>query len=820
MLNNSTRDGEDGFVNFYGYYPGTDGGSGGGISIAGFDGNTIEILNSTISGNSTGDGGDGYYSAPAGDGGSGAGIDIRSFGTFSVTISNSTISQNILGDGGSVGTSNPGASGQGAGISSAVLVTLVNTIVADNYSGPVLAASSDLTGPFDASYSLIGVDTNATITDLGGSQIGTTGSPIDPLLDLLNDNGGHTPTHALLPGSPALDMGDPTFTTPPVFDQRGISFDRVHNGRIDIGAYESQPLLADVDGDRFVTGLDFLQLQLSPTISAEHWIAQYGLTDLPLEQLSLHVNTSLDVVDRYDQLTSLREAVTYANLKPGADTINFDSLLIGVPIQVTAGEILISTELTIEGLGPNLLIIDAGDGPDGIFGTGDGHRIFRIDDGNSTRVSGLQVETFHVQINNLRLTGGDTPEQGGAILNRDHLTLYNTKVFDNAASSGGAIFNDTNNSVVNIVDSRFSGNSATFGGAIHNSDSELNISSSWLYSNTAGSHGGGIYNSSGQVSIANSQVNGNTAQSDGGAIHNSRIGRVTITNSTLSSNLALNNGGGLYVDRSTTTLFHTTVYQNDAGNDGGGLFIDSTSSSSAHVSVSNTILSGNTAPSNANLSGTLTTNTFNLIDIAPLLGPLQNNGGITLTHAPLPGSPTIDMGDPAFTVPPDNDQRGTGFDRVSGGRIDIGAYEVQPLLADVDSDNMVTGLDFLQLQITPTVALEQWEAEYGVSEPMAPPLSTALSAIPLPSLPHQGEGATLLPANTILALPDQAEAESVEAGRDQVQVAEPVDRVFESGEPVASESELVDSLILFAEVEEDTAIDEADVEEALAIVFA
>jgi len=48
------------------------------------------------------------------------------------------------------------------------------------------------------------------------------------------------------------------------------------------------------------------------------------------------------------------------------------------------------------------------------------------------------------------------------------------------------------------------------------------------------------------------------------------------------------------------------------------------------------------------------------INTDPMLGPLQDNGGPTFTHALLPGSPAIDAGDPSFTPPPDFDQRGPG----------------------------------------------------------------------------------------------------------------------------------------------------------------
>ncbi len=69
-----------------------------------------------------------------------------------------------------------------------------------------------------------------------GDQINT-----DPILGPLQDNGGSTFTHALLPASPAINADDPSFTPPPFFDQRGPGSDRVVNGRIDIGSFETQP---------------------------------------------------------------------------------------------------------------------------------------------------------------------------------------------------------------------------------------------------------------------------------------------------------------------------------------------------------------------------------------------------------------------------------------------------------------------------------------------------------------------------------------------------------------------------------------------------
>src|SRR5439155_6522038 len=63
----------------------------------------------------------------------------------------------------------------------------------------------------------------------------------------LQNNGGPTFTHELLSGSPAINAGDPSFTPPPFFDQRGSGFSRVVNGRIDIGSFEVQTQTGAID---------------------------------------------------------------------------------------------------------------------------------------------------------------------------------------------------------------------------------------------------------------------------------------------------------------------------------------------------------------------------------------------------------------------------------------------------------------------------------------------------------------------------------------------------------------------------------------------
>ena len=80
-------------------------------------------------------------------------------------------------------------------------------------------------------------------SDNGGGFLTASGDQINanPQLDPLQDNGGPTFTRRLVTGSPAINAGDPNFTPPPLYDQRGPGYDRVVGGRIDIGSFELQP---------------------------------------------------------------------------------------------------------------------------------------------------------------------------------------------------------------------------------------------------------------------------------------------------------------------------------------------------------------------------------------------------------------------------------------------------------------------------------------------------------------------------------------------------------------------------------------------------
>ncbi len=210
------------------------------------------------------------------------------------------------------------------------------------------------------------------------------------------------------------------------------------------------------------------------------------------------------------------------------------------------------------------------------------------------------------------------------------------------------------------------------GGAILNADTvTLTIINSTLSGNTAGL-GGGVFNS-GTLAIINSTFSSNMA-SEGGGIYNSGSGVLTISNSTFSGNAASETGGGVF-NIGTLQLANSTVSDNSAAFLAGGVL------NFNNLEIGNTILNSGASGVSiySNGDGLVTSLGYNISsdDGDPMLGPLQDNGGPTLTHALLPGSPAVNAGDPAFTPPPFFDQRGSGFDRVVNGRIDIGSFEVQ-----------------------------------------------------------------------------------------------------------------------------------------------
>ncbi|MEI6653274.1 MAG: choice-of-anchor D domain-containing protein [Verrucomicrobiota bacterium] len=202
--------------------------------------------------------------------------------------------------------------------------------------------------------------------------------------------------------------------------------------------------------------------------------------------------------------------------------------------------------------------------------------------------------------------------------------------------------------------------------------------------------GGGILNA-GTLNLNRSTVTGNhaTGGGSGGGIYNASGAILTTTNSTIANNSAAN-GGGIY-SAGGSTLTQTTVTGNAGTSGGGGMsFISGT------ATLRNSLIAQNTAPSGPDIqrvSGTLSSVGANLIGdnstvtaefpagplhgtaaapVNPLLGPLADNGGPTLTRAFQGNSPAVDAGVDTGSTPV-TDQR--GYSRVLGNGMDLGAVE-------------------------------------------------------------------------------------------------------------------------------------------------
>ena len=257
----------------------TEGASSGGGGV--FASGNVTATNSTVSGNSTaGNNSTGggilaegvvTLTGSAVSGNSAAGTGARGGGILAlggVAITSSTISGNsATAQGGGIWTNDSpsmirfstiynnrvASAGDGGGVTVSGLTLIDHAIIARNGVGPSGQPTThdDIRGAVDVRFSLIGNGTGVQINDLGGNIVGSSAQPINPMLAPLADNGGPTQTHALLATSPARDAGDFDFQPPPNSDQRGAPFIRRFGQRVDLGAFELQPVTLSLPPTQF-----------------------------------------------------------------------------------------------------------------------------------------------------------------------------------------------------------------------------------------------------------------------------------------------------------------------------------------------------------------------------------------------------------------------------------------------------------------------------------------------------------------------------------------------------------------------------------------
>ncbi|MEM8678236.1 MAG: choice-of-anchor Q domain-containing protein [Planctomycetota bacterium] len=443
--------------------------------------------------------------------------------------------------------------------------------------------------------------------------------------------------------------------------------------------------------------------------------------------LTITVDTLVDELDGsiVDGDISLRDAIAAAAT---GETIDF-AVNGTILLDPALGELLIDKDLTIDGPGPDQLTIDA--------------------QGNS-RVLSIQ-ETNVADIREVTLTRG-AADYGGAIANFGIASITASTLSGNIAIGpasecylgdvglGGAIYNRGR---LLVNDSLISGNSADcYGGGllnrgeatfsyaelvenssgIENRGGDLGIASSTISSNV----GAGIYNYGDNMTLS---VTTSTISHNGSGVINIGYNSSSIRSSTISGNGEglTNRGGDAFIAHSTITDNNLGVISSAWNFDYGsnsitesvvsGNLIREISLCAADVFFKGVNLVGDSSKttnealyvyddkygycfSTVGLSGSEIVATSDGGTPTPLEEildtALADNGGSTLTHALVKGSPAIDAGDPTAMAGVGDtslyDQRGLPFTRVfdgdaiPGARIDIGAFEMQPPLVSCDFD--------------------------------------------------------------------------------------------------------------------------------------
>jgi hypothetical protein len=364
----------------------------------------------------------------------------------------------------------------------------------------------------------------------------------------------------------------------------------------------------------------------------------------------------------------------------------------------------------------------AGDGGGGVYlcGTGDVVITESSITGNTAAGGGggLGADTEYystLTIINSDISNNTAGKWAGALyLDTDggNITIVGSTIANNTAVDGGGavLVNDLYTvGSLTITNTVISGNHTDgIGGALYSGtdDGSIFITDSTISNNTAGGAGGGLYISStglGEIVIANSTISGNESTLGAGAMQLASGAKVTLLQSTVTNNTGGGATviGGISIEADDLTLIGSIVAGNSGFDIGAGGAVAPLSVTSQRTKDKGTnapknrpALTPSVSPALVLASAAAEYSVIGEVDPAvtivdgggnkvgvadPMLGPLADNGGPTMTHALLAGSPAIDAGPnpvPTF-VGNEFDQRGAGFARIVFGVADAGAFEFQ-----------------------------------------------------------------------------------------------------------------------------------------------
>lgn len=342
---------------------------------------------------------------------------------------------------------------------------------------------------------------------------------------------------------------------------------------------------------------------------------------------------------------------------------------------------------------------------------------------------GLKTAGYYLKLDRCTVTGNTATNYGGGGLScRNWSEINNSTINSNMSKGAGGGIEAYSTAYVRIEDCKVNynhtqdndgggievrapviingtdviGNSCNNdGGGIHifrgSGNISLEISSSDISRNRAVKEGGGIY-AAREMNIANCLIADNVVSNyDGGGLYlgDGLIASGTVINTTISGNSCGRNGGAVYLkDTATATplifrMYNCTVTKNETGSSGSAT-IQNKNTTNVFCEIFSTIISGNMLLGGTNdLKGAFDVishclygaangagigiATNNIVSDDPGLGTLADNGGPAFSHAVQPGSLAIDSGINPLSLT--LDQRGTGYERVFGDAVDIGAFE-------------------------------------------------------------------------------------------------------------------------------------------------
>jgi len=441
-------------------------------------------------------------------------------------------------------------------------------------------------------FNLVGDNSNCVFSASTGDQIGTPGSPIDPLLGPLQNNGGSTSTHAIDETSPAIDSAGADGALPcsdASADQRDVA--RPNGSACDIGAFEFVP----------------------PLQSLIDAVAAFSIVDVP--------------AGTYNESIIIGDGKTLRHTGPGTTVIDASGL--------NTSAITATGDFTLQGI--TVSNGDASGSGGGIFANVAGTDITLIDvlmTGNSATTDGgaIFLSNGTLTTDNVRFISNDAGGSGGAIFAGAITTMnISASLFDlnTAISSGGAIFSGGD---LNIIDTTIQRGVASAGGGVFNVGT-LVISNSTLSNNDANiaqSTAGGAIASAGILEIQNTTISGNSAPNGHGGGIGVISGSAVLNNITLAFNAApAGLGGAFFTDFAGIMVLKNSLLSDNVGGQ---------TNCGSLVSVGYNLFQTAPCPANG-------TDPRDII-ADPLINGLANNGGLTETHSLQSLSPARNAGFP------------------------------------------------------------------------------------------------------------------------------------------------------------------------------